>query len=87
MLNRPPRRSRPRPGFRGLRRFPVVTPQHFNAPTALMSDLMLRLVFLLCDGFVTARTSVPILFCRDVTSVTAQKGGEGVSPGPFPLLP
>jgi len=29
-----------------------------------------------CDGFVTGKTSISILFYRDVTDVTAPKGGR-----------
>ena len=42
---------------------------------------LLRLMLPLCYGFVTARTSIPSPFYRDVTGVTAPEGVEGGNRG------
>jgi hypothetical protein len=41
---------------------------------------LLRLQLPFCYGFVTGRTSILIPFYRNVTGVTALKGGKGVRP-------
>jgi len=56
--------------------FSILPPQRYDA----LRSRLLRTVLPFCDGFVTAPTSISIPFYRDVTAVTASKGGEHIFP-------
>jgi len=49
---------------------------------AILTPRLLRLLLLICDGFVTALTSISLPFYRHVTGVTDPEGGGGVFPCP-----